>query len=60
MTDTDTDFQSINLGWIPRRTVTRVIVIRAVDDGRDHAQEYKDCTVAIVVKPKMTVTETYA
>ena len=40
--------------------MTRVVVIRSVDDGRDYAQEYKDFTAAIVVKPKMTVTETYA
>ena len=39
--------------------MTRVNGIGAVDDGRDCAQVYKDCTAAIVIKPKMDFTETY-
>ena len=39
--------------------MTRVIVIGAANDGRDYAQAYKDRTAAVIVKPKMNVTETY-
>ena len=45
------------LGSIDKRT--RVIVIGAVDDGREFPHAYKDRTAAIIVKPKMYITETY-
>lgn len=40
-------------------TMTRVISIGIVDNGRDCTQVYKDCTTTIVVEPKMDFIETY-